>query len=478
MTAGKRLLCGLLAALAGAVGLACAASDADRPPDVVLVVIDTARGDHFSLYGYGSETSPRLDAFAAGAITFERAYSTSCWTLPSHASLFTGLLPVTHGATQEHLRLDDSLETLASLLGARGYETAAFSNNSWVSEDTGLLRGFGLAMPMWKRESAPGETPHPTNREIFRWLEDRGAGSDRPPFLLFVNYIEPHWPYEAPRSYRDRFLPPDTPESLIQRSGFPAIQWYLRRGVAGARVLATRARMYDAELSYADAVLGELLDGLAAGGWLEHALVIVTSDHGENLGEHGHQGHSFALYEPTLHVPLVIRPPHAAGANGAAHAAGTRRSDPVQLTDVFATIARAAGATPSDPRVVGRDLLGGPLPEQRPLVAEYYRPDMFLRRFPDTPRAQAAVAPYRRRLRSIRIGDDKLVWGSDGLRELYDTRLDPAEQRDRSDREPERVRALTSRLDAVVRDLTREPEPIDVPLDPETEQNLRALGYL
>jgi len=458
MRAGKRVTRGLLAVLA--VGLGCAAPEPDRSPDVVLVVIDTARGDHFSLYGYERETSPRLAAFAAGGITFERAWSTSCWTLPSHASLFTGLLPATHQATQEHLRLDDSLETLADLLGARGYETAAFSNNSWVSEATGLTRGFDLAVPMWKRESAPGESPHPTNREIFRWLEGRAADSDRAPFLLFVNYIEPHWPYEAPRTHLDRFLPPDTPESLLRRSGFPAIQWYLRRGGAAPRVLATRARMYDAELSYADAVVGELLEGLSAGGWLEHALVVVTSDHGENLGEHGHQGHSFALYEPTLHVPLVIRPPPAAAAAPATHPGGARRSDPVQLTDVFATIARAAGATPSDPRVVGRDLLAGPLPEQRPLVAEYYRPDMFLRRFPDTPRAQAAVAPYRRRLRSIRVGDDKLVWGSG------------------AEREPARVRALESRLDAVVRDLAREPEATLPPLDPETEQNLRALGYL
>ncbi|MGH0028993.1 MAG: sulfatase [Myxococcota bacterium] len=436
----------------------------------MLVVLDTARGDRFSLYGHEAPTSPRLADFASDALVFERAYANSCWTVASHASLFTGLLPATHGATQEHVWLDGSLETLASLLGRAGYQTAAFSNNAWVSESTDLVRGFDRVVPLWKEAPAGGTdaATHPTNRAVADWLAQRDA---KRPFLAFVNYIEPHWPYEPPDAHRDRFLDPATPHGLLRRSNVSAIQWYLRRTKGGNRVLPTRSALYDAELSYTDAVLGDLLDRLAAGGWLEDALVVVTSDHGEHLGEHGHLGHSFSLYDPTLRIPLVIRPPGGAG--------GKRRSDPVQLADVFATIAAATGVTPADARVVGRDLLAGPLPDDRPLVAEYYRPDVFSQRFPTRSRARTAIAPYQRRLRSLRVGDDKLIWASDGTRELYDTRRDPQELRDRAADEPERVAELSARLEALVGELVREPEPRETPpLDPEVEANLRALGYL
>jgi len=237
-------------------------------------------------------------------------------------------------------------------------------------------------------------------------------------------------------------------------------------------LLGTRERMYDAELAYVDDVLGDLLDGIAAQGLLDDSLVIVTSDHGENLGDNGHQGHSFTLQDPVLRVPLVVRPP--GGVDG-----GERRSDPAQLPDVFATIAAAAGATPRDERVVGYDLLGGPVPRERPLVAEYYEPRLFLSRFPDTAKAQAAVARYRRRLRSIQVGDHRLVLGSDGSRRLFDLSADPKESKDRKKRQGERAIALEEQLAALVKSLTRESETPDLTeLDPETEQNLRALGYL
>jgi arylsulfatase A-like enzyme len=419
-------------ALLAAIG--CAPS---APPNLILIVLDTTRADHLSVYGYERDTTPNLRAFGEEATRFDRAFATSTWTLASHASLFTGLLPVTHRATQENLRLDDELDTLAELLADAGYETVAFTNNSWISDFTQLSRGFERVGAMWRRgaDGSRGEGRHPTNRAVLDWLEAR---EDERPYFLFVNYMEPHWPYAAPQAYRERFAP------------------------------------YDAEIAHLDATLGDLFDSLRARGELDASLVVVTGDHGENLGDHGHQGHSFTLYDSTLHIPLLIREPGGKGA-------GTVRRDPVSLTDVFATIASAAGIRELDARVTGVDLLAAHAPAERAIVAEYYHPYTFLGRFPSTPEARRNLAPFERRIRSIRVGDDKLIWASDGRHELYRTSRDPGEANDLIEREPQRARALEARLAEIVDGLAREieqPQPPLSELDADTLANLRALGYL
>lgn len=450
-------------------GLACSAP---APPNVILVVLDTTRADHLSAYGYPRDTTPRLASFAADAIRFERAYSTSSWTVAAHASLFTGLLPATHQATQENIALDEELETLAELLAEAGYETVAFSNNSWISGFTRLTQGFERVEPEWKgpREETSEPEQHPTNLAVLEWLASRDASR---PFFLFINYIEPHWPYTPPPVYRERFAT-DVPPNARRRARFTAIKWYLQGRKLPPAVLRARVDLYDAEIAHLDATLGALLDALDRYRVLDEALVVVTSDHGENLGERGHQGHSFTLYDSTLRVPLLIRPP--GGVPG-----GQVRHEPVQLTDVFATILAAAGVGSTDARVVGLDLLGAPLPEDRPIVAEYYNPRTFLGRFPKTESARAAVAPFRRRIRAIQVGPDKLIWGSDGKHELYDMSRDPGEAEDLIDRAPERARDLEARLDEIVGRLER---PITQPQEPLSEMDeaalarLRALGYL
>jgi arylsulfatase A-like enzyme len=455
-------------ALLAAIG--CAPS---APPNLILIVLDTTRADHLSVYGYERDTTPNLRAFGEEATRFDRAFATSTWTLASHASLFTGLLPVTHRATQENLRLDDELDTLAELLADAGYETVAFTNNSWISDFTQLSRGFERVGAMWRRgaDGSRGEGRHPTNRAVLDWLEAR---EDERPYFLFVNYMEPHWPYAAPQAYRERFAPPHANPEVVKRSGFPAIRWYLRRRPSAPDVLRARVGLYDAEIAHLDATLGDLFDSLRARGELDASLVVVTGDHGENLGDHGHQGHSFTLYDSTLHIPLLIREPGGKGA-------GTVRRDPVSLTDVFATIASAAGIRELDARVTGVDLLAAHAPAERAIVAEYYHPYTFLGRFPSTPEARRNLAPFERRIRSIRVGDDKLIWASDGRHELYRTSRDPGEANDLIEREPQRARALEARLAEIVDGLAREieqPQPPLSELDADTLANLRALGYL
>lgn len=451
--------------LALVLWLAACGAEPTRP-NVVIVVFDTTRADHVSAYGYPEPTTPHFDAFAKRAIFFEQAFATSSWTLPSHASLFTGLYPMTHGATQENEYLGDTFETLAELLGERGYETVAFSSNAWVGARTNLVQGFEHVAEIW-RQRGIGKAAR-TNREIETWLDVRGRER---PFFLFVNYIEPHWTYDAPRKARERFVSPGVTSDERRRANFRVVDWYLDRSSIPQALLPLRRQLYDAEVATVDQALGGLLAMLREHGFEENSLVVVVSDHGENLGDHGHQGHSFSLYDSTLHVPLAIRPPGGAGA-------GTRRSEPVQLTDVFATVAAATGLAS---RGVGADLLDATLPADRAIVGEYYYPNQFLAYFPEDAREGPLLAAYRRRIRSLRSGRHKLIWGSDGRNELYDVEQDPGETRDLAAQRPELVRRLEDRLLALVQAQEAEhpgPPGGGGPLDPETEESLRELGYL
>jgi len=458
----------LSATLALCAGLLAGCAGGERP-NVVLVILDTTRADHFSAYGYPRATTPSFDAFAERSILFERAFATSSWTVPSHASLFTGLYPMTHGATQETQYLSDDVDTLAERLAAAGYETAAFSNNAWVGEKTNLTQGFEYVGEMW-RQRGRGQATR-TNRAVVQWLDTRDPNQ---PFFLFVNYIEPHWTYSAPRAWQDRFLVPGVPAAERKRANFGVVDWYLDRSRLPDALLAIRTGLYDAELAYTDAALGELLELLRDRGLEDSSLIVVASDHGENLGDNGHQGHSFVLYDSTLHIPLAIRPPGGAGA-------GSRRRDPVQLTDVFHTIAAATDAAAGDARSAGEDLLGGPLPDERPVLAEYYYPAQFLSYFPEEVREGPALAPFRRRIRSLRVGPHKLIWGSDGRHELYDVEADPGETRDLVASAPDVAGRMQDALESLVeryRVDSEPPAPPDGVLDPETEATLRELGYL
>jgi len=360
------------------------------------------------------------------------------------------------------------------LLGERGYETVAFSNNSWLSGLTELTRGFSTVEAIWRltRGSTNESSGHPTVEAVRAWLAERDRSR---PFFLFVNLIEPHWPYNPPDEYL-RQAARDRPELLdVARSNFTAIQWYAGGRRATQAMREARAVRYEAEVLHLDAVVGELLGVLDAGGVFEDSLVAITADHGENLGERGHQGHSFTLYESTLHVPLLIRPPRGAGSQA------RTRTEPVYLPDVFTTLARAAGVGKLPADVVGLDLLADPLPADRSIVGEYYEPITFLARFPKGEAAQARIAQYRRRIRSIQVGNEKLIWASDGNHELYDLEVDPRELENVAGARPERVASLSKQLEVIVSRLSRsssDPRPPLSLIDPDTIQNLRALGYV
>jgi arylsulfatase A-like enzyme len=292
-------------------------------PNVMILLIDTFRADHSSAYGYERPTTPRIDALAAEGVLFERAFATSSYTLASHASLITGLFPHEHGAQwDEPLRFNDcDCPTLGGALQERGYVTAGFSSNPfWFTREHGFGQGFlvfddyfhspldafirtaygrafeQVALPRLGFLDIPArKQAAEVNERVLRWIDDR---NDRP-FFTFVNYFDIHDPYLPPEPYRSRF------------AGKPVggvVNWRLN-GLdpqLEASVIQDERDAYDGAITYVDEQVGLLLDALDERGALDNTIVIVTSDHGEEFGEHGHMLHGHSLYRQSVHVPLVV----------------------------------------------------------------------------------------------------------------------------------------------------------------------------
>jgi arylsulfatase A-like enzyme len=423
-------------------------------PDVILVSMDTTRADHLSTYGYGRETSPNLTAFAADALLFTQARSPAGWTLPGHASMLTGLYPARHGAMLAGTWLGgQSIDgrrnvahplapgrvTLAQALRDRGYRTAGFvANFSYLYRDYGIGRGFGfyddapglllrVHPPVIRlaRLAAPAfcVKPYRTAREMnaaaLGWLDRAPAGR---PIFLFLNYMEPHQPYMADPPY-DRWVQAQPRAAELLQRDLYTHEIKTWKPDELAFVTAT----YDGQVAAMDAGLGELLAALKARGRYENALVVVTADHGELLGEHGSVGHmGRMLYEPLVHVPMVVKFP------GAEHARG-RDDTPVQLVDVVPTALRAAGAPPIP------DVQGEPLPAVHHAILAEEGINPYL--------ASSYGAAYDRAVRVLYDGSYKLITTSRGDRMLFDLARDPGEDDNLVTREPERAEALARRLE-------------------------------
>ena len=354
---------------------AAAVAGTSTPPSVVLIVLDAVRASSLSCYGYERRTTPYLDAFAARGVRFTAATTVSPWSLPSHASIFTGLFPPEHGAGAPQREgttgrfvpapLDGSFVTLAEALAERGYATAGVSANPLVAWHTNLAQGFRhydvrrssrmLAGPPTLLQRVQGILPRAVLADpllrafpsVFRsaeeitdaalgWLARRPA---RQPYLLFVNYMDAHTPFVSRPGFSGRW-PGRSPRLPSFGLADTAQVMEGRRTLTGEEAHHIRA-LYDDALSYLDHHLGRLLTALDAQGDREHTWIILTADHGEALGEHQRLGHDCVLYQQVLHVPLVMRYPR--DSPGAARH-GRRDERPVQLTVLAPAILAAAGA--------------------------------------------------------------------------------------------------------------------------------------
>lgn len=410
----RRIVLGLLSCL---VLAGCERPD-PRGANIVFVGIDTLRADHLGAYGYPRPTSPRFDEFARDAIRFETAVSQSSWTTPAFASIFTGLVPSAHGAgagrCPDVTALDARHETLAGALRAAGYRTASFVSNAWVGTEVGLSRGFDeherfvLALEAAQR--------------AITWL----GAKPSTPFFLFVHLIDPHQPW-AP-------WPEDAAHFVDPAYAGPLQKNYFAGGADPNWNEADRQHvvdLYDAEIRGTDRLLGNILDALAANSLDSRTIVVVASDHGEELLDHQGLGHGHTLYDELLRVPLVIRMP------GGGVVATV--SQPVRTMDLFPTLLDAVGL-PVPAGLDGVSLV--PLLHDASAPAPPGPP----------PRTNVALAEWACfaddvNLQALRTPSEKLVYSPAYSRSaLFDLRDDPREQHDLAATRPEAADLLLARM--------------------------------
>lgn len=316
-----------------------------KRPNLVLMIIDTVRADHLSAYGYRRPTSPNLAQLAARGLLFRNSYSASTWTLPSTASLLTGLYPDQHGVRRLPQVLPPEANTLAERLRALGYRTAAFTDGGFVDPQWGFAQGFD------RYDSTRGQawSPKDVKRVVepaARWLAERSAESKAggtAPFFLLVHTYEAHQPYLNRDGLADAFLPPGPkPRNESYWIRFPA----RLEGPELSRVIA----LYDGEIRRADRHLGKIWRQLAQKEFAARTAILVTSDHGEELMDHGNMEHGLGkLYDENIKVPLILKLPDGARGNV---------TSPVSGVDVVPTFLDLAGAPKSDLEALpGRSLL-------------------------------------------------------------------------------------------------------------------------
>lgn len=457
-------------------------------PDVMLVVMDTVRAANVSAYGYERATTPQFDALAAQGAFFLDATSPSTWSLPSHASLFTGLYPSVHGTHGESRLLAEEQTTLAEVFSAAGYDTQCFTANPHISSPFGLTQGFAAEDRAWA-DASGGRSFVFINRfldalgfgvedkggatvvaNFQRWVESRGEGA-RPSFV-FVNFLEAHFPYhQLPSPFVHAFT--DLDDEALREASMLTLAAQFGRPLdeeATARARQPALDMYDGGVLYTDRLLGKLVRSLEEAGRLDRTVLIVLSDHGELLGEYGLFGHGGSMHQEDLHVPLMVRYPEKV-------AAGIRVEEPVSTLAVFATATQLAGLAIPQGLHAGSLLNGNSEPPRAPVLAERFR---VLGMEMPTSHAMARNVRYR----VFRQGSKKLVLTSDGQTSLFDLADDAGESRDLAASKPEELSVLLSALrgaekrlglpalDAAIEGAAA-PE-----LDPEAEQRLRALGYV
>ncbi len=454
----------------GGVGLLARGEDASSRPNLLLVVLDTVRADRLSTYGYPRPTSPEIDAFARNAIRFTEFYSTSSWTLPSHASMFTGLFPAEHGASQTRIELARRHTTLAELLQEQGFQTWGASGNPFVGDATRLTQGFELFVDTWRGDNAaaPGQ-PHPAVSAFRSFLA--GSSRDRP-FFAFVNLIEAHAPYAPPADLRHFVRDPVGDVALERIIRKPWTDQFAGDPFT-ERELRILSDLYDGEIAHASRIFGALLAALREDGRDPNTWVVLTSDHGEHFGENGRVSHVFTLYNTTVRIPLLVRPP-----GGTPPRVDAR---PGQLVDLFAALLGAlAVETAADHD--GRDLLADDF-RRETIYSEKQYPvrDLAFFRPAELERSRDRIDPHRRVLRAVQHEGARLIWSSDGRHELFDLRSDPGETRNLYDPASPGplARALLARIgesEAPAGDVEQASDP-DSHLDEETRDALRALGY-
>jgi choline-sulfatase len=403
---------------------ACAGTPAPPPAvaaNVLIVTIDTLRADRVGLYGAASVDTPNIDRLAREGAWAPQFDAPAPLTRPSHISLFTGLYPAEHRVRDNLSRpLDDDVPLLAQLFERRGLSTAAFIASSVLDRQSGLARGFGVYADRFAN-GADQRTGDVVVAEAISWMKSLRAPAR---FFGWVHLYDPHAPYTPPGEFATKYA----------------------------------GRPYDGEVAWCDELVGRLVAALRETGILESTLVIVTSDHGEALGDHGEDVHGYFVYEATLRVPLVVRGPGVKPA--------TRVDGVARIIDLFPTILDLTG-------------LGAGL---QPTSGRTLAPALRGERMTDEPSFAESLVPLLHYgwsdLRAVRDGRWKYILAP--RPELYDLDADPGELRNLVDQEPARARAMRAGLEDRLRKerTTARKEPAESGISPDLLERLGALGYV
>lgn len=347
-------------------------------PNILLIVLDTTRARNLSCYGYSKETSPNLDRIAEEGVLFSNAITNSSWTLPAHASLFTGTYPSTHLVNNWNDKLSENLVTIAQFFRDTGYQTIAINNNSWINEQFGLERGFDVFIKMWlffqtsndlNTVSRSIKNVNPVNKlqivtkSIFKgnallnlingvygkllynrydlggkrivkafenWLHRNR--NPRKPFFMFINLLETHLPYKPLPDYLTPFLDGKYTLKQVKRLSQEPLRYITGIEKIDKYDAEILTALYDAEIKYLDSLIGSIYNILSNSKFLKNTILVIVGDHGENIGEHNMMSHFYCLYDTVIHIPFIMRYP-------AELPKAKTHTEVVQLSDIFPTLA-------------------------------------------------------------------------------------------------------------------------------------------
>jgi len=469
-------------------------------PNVILAVMDAVRPDHLSCYGYSRKTTPNIDKIAEDGLLFENAFSATSWTPPSHASIFTGMYPSQHGVLGKNLYLDEEIPTIAEIFSSKGYETLGICITPWVGSQTGLDRGFIKFIS----ESSRGYLDGFSHRlsldwiifcletdirfmvynwgkqarffqEIKEWILN--SQKRNKPFFIFVNYFDAHTPYAPPQPFKRRFERIHNRNTNLEkirdifnsRHGYPYVA---KESEVSEEEWDVLKSWYDGGIAYIDFFLGKFFDYLKERELYNNTFIAITSDHGENFGEHQLANHLFCLYDTLLHVPLIMRYPEHGSV-------GKRISSIVSHIDILPTLLgvsniemktnsniKGVNMIPFENRIYHKHICA----EYGPPVADINA----LKRL--SPKVDPSICnKYNKNLKCIRSNDFKYIISSDGREELYDLEKNPEESRNIISEFPEKAKELKSLLTVELKG-----HPIKKRIftfDYEMKKRLQELGY-
>lgn len=483
-------------------------------PNILLLVLDTARFD-FSVGEKGVMST--VKEISEVGTNYRSAISTSPWSLPSHASLFSAQYPSKHGTTADSNKFDISSPTLAECFFSAGYETVAVSNNTWISPEFGFSDGFETFRKNWqyqqtntdfgsvaRRENglsrivesakllldgnpvnnalnaayglfqhhrAEDDGARRTNKWVDKWTSSRDPSQ---PFFLFVNYFEPHLPYKPPSEYVRQYLPEGTTLQEARSVSQDAIGYILNDIEMSDHDFEVLKSLYQAELAYLDDEINNLKTTLQNVGEWENTVVIITGDHGENIGEHGLMDHQYCLYNTLLHIPLTI--------SGGSFQDGGTRNEIIQTVDLPLTLLDEANINASQFREASQGRTFHPRKNSDPrsyAYAEYLSPQPSMAALSKkTKNIPQNVRKYDRKLRSVQTDKYKLIVGSDGTVRLYNIKRSNKEDVDLSSELKEERNHLSDVLDSWVDNVEQQSIKSNADMDEDTKKRLEDLGYL